>query len=337
MAITVKELAKLIGAKIRGNPDLEIVGVDEIQFAKEGDLSFLSNPRYEKFLKTTRASAVIVGKEYDTSLTQLVCEEPYVAFAKSVAFLFEEKFPDDYLSPEATVGEGTSIGEKVYIGDNVVVGKCCKIGSGVKLFPGTFIGDEAEIGDNTVIFANVSIYERTKIGKRVRIHSGAVIGSDGFGYAFSKSEMKIYKVPQIGRVVIGDDVEIGANATIDRGTIGETVIGAGTKVDNLVQIGHNVKIGENCFIVSQVGISGSTKIGDNVTLAGQVGVAGHIEVGSNITVGAKAGVTKSLKTPGVYAGFPVKEYKVWRRTEVLISRLPEIYEKIKKLLSGSKN
>ncbi|SNR61251.1 UDP-3-O-(3-hydroxymyristoyl)glucosamine N-acyltransferase [Desulfurobacterium atlanticum] len=329
----VKEIAEILGCKVKGDGDLEIIGVNEIQNAKKGDLTFLSNPKYEKFLKTTKASAVITGKEYDLPLTQLICDEPYVAFAKALSLFYKENFPEDYISPETTVGKGTEIGKSVYIGDNVVVGENCRIGDRVKIFPGTFIGDGTVIGDDTVIFSNVSIYRQTVIGKRVRIHSGAVIGSDGFGYAFSKKEMRIYKVPQIGRVVIEDDVEIGANTTIDRGTIGETVIGSGTKIDNLVQIGHNVKVGKNCFIVSQVGISGSTVIGDNVTLAGQVGVAGHIKIGSNITVGAKAGVTKSIEKAGVYAGFPIKDYRVWRKTEALINRLPEIYEKIKKLLS----
>ncbi|WP_457568115.1 UDP-3-O-(3-hydroxymyristoyl)glucosamine N-acyltransferase [Desulfurobacterium sp.] len=333
MEVTVRELAQLIGCRIKGNPDLKIRGVNEIQKAREGELTFLTNPKYEKFLKTTKASAVIVGKEYDTPATQLICEEPYVAFAKILSILVKEPHPEAGISETATIDETTTIGENVYIGSHVSIGKNCKIGKNVNIYPGVVIGDRCEIGDNTTIFANVTIYHDVKIGKNVKIHSGTVIGSDGFGYAFSKKEMKIYKVPQTGKVIIGNNVEIGANTTIDRGTIGDTVIGDGTKIDNLVQIAHNDKIGKNCFIVSQVGISGSTRIGNNVTLAGQVGVAGHIEIADNVTVGAKAGVTKSITKPGIYAGFPVKDYRTWRKTEALINRLPEIYNKIKTLLS----
>jgi UDP-3-O-[3-hydroxymyristoyl] glucosamine N-acyltransferase len=206
------------------------------------------------------------------------------------------------------------------------------LGKRVIIYPGVYVGRNCRIGDGTVIFPNAVLYDGVKVGRAVRIHSGAVIGSDGFGYAFSKKEKKIYKVPQTGGVVIEDLVEIGANTTVDRGTIGDTVIGEGTKVDNLVQIGHNVKIGKYCFIVSQVGISGSTKIGDFVTLAGKVGVAGHVEICSGVTVAAKSGVTKSLKEPGTYAGFPARPYREWRKVQALIDRLPEIYGKIKKFL-----
>ncbi|WP_456397502.1 UDP-3-O-(3-hydroxymyristoyl)glucosamine N-acyltransferase [Desulfurobacterium sp.] len=334
MGKSIKEIAEIIGCKIKGSSDIQIKGVNEIQKAREGELTFLTNPKYEKFLKTTNASAVIVGKEYNIPITQLICEEPYVAFAKVLSILIEEPLPEPEISRTATIDKTATIGSNVYIGDHVYIGKNCKIGDNVKIYPGVVIGDRCEIDDNSIIFANVTIYHDVKIGKNVRIHSGAVVGSDGFGYAFSEKERKIYKVPQVGRVIIGNNVEIGANTTIDRGTIGDTVIGDGTKIDNLVQIAHNDKIGRNCFIVSQVGISGSTEIGDNVTLAGQVGVAGHIKIGSNITIGAKSGVTKSITKPGIYAGFPVKDFRTWRKTEAIINRLPEIYEKIKSFLSN---
>lgn len=329
----LKELAEILDCRIVGNSDIEINGISEIQKAKEGDLTFLTNPRYKKFLKNTKASAVLLEREIEgLGLSQLICEEPYVAFAKALSVLYPEKLPEPRISDKATISDSAKIGENCYIGDNVYIGENVRIGKNVRLFPGVYIGENCEVGNNTVIFPNVTIYERTKIGRFVRIHAGTVIGSDGFGYAFSKKEMKIYKVPQTGRVVIEDFVEIGANTTIDRGTIGDTVIGEGTKIDNLVQIGHNVKIGRYCFIVSQVGISGSTKIGDFVTLAGKVGVAGHIEIASNVTVGAKAGITKSIKEPGTYAGFPARPYREWKKIQVLIDRLPELYEKIKSFL-----
>ncbi|WP_163328164.1 UDP-3-O-(3-hydroxymyristoyl)glucosamine N-acyltransferase [Desulfurobacterium thermolithotrophum] len=329
----LKELVEILGCRLIGNPEVEIKGISEIQTAEEGDLTFLTNPKYRKFLKTTKASAVILEKEIpELKIAQLLCEEPYVAFAKALSVFYPERLPEPKISSRAIISDTATIGENCYIGDNVFIGKGTKIGKEVKIFPGVYIGNDCEIGDNTVIFPNVTIYERTKVGRFVRIHAGSVIGSDGFGYAFSKNEMKIYKVPQTGKVIIEDFVEIGANTTIDRGTIGDTVIGEGTKIDNLVQIGHNVKIGKYCFIVSQVGISGSTKIGDFVTLAGKVGVAGHIEIASNVTVGAKAGITKSIKKPGTYAGFPARPYREWKKIQTIVDRLPEIYEKIKHLL-----
>ncbi|MEO2068737.1 MAG: UDP-3-O-(3-hydroxymyristoyl)glucosamine N-acyltransferase [Desulfurobacteriaceae bacterium] len=331
----LKELASVLGCELIGDGELEITGVAEIQNAKPGDITFLTNPKYKKYLKDTKASAIIVDKKIEgVNISQLICEEPYVTFAKALSFFYPEKLPESGISAKATISENVSLGDNCYIGDFVFIGENTKIGNNVRIFPGVFIGSNCHIGDNTVIFPNVSIYDGVKIGRFVRIHSGTVIGSDGFGYAFSKKEMKVYKVPQIGGVVIEDFVEIGANTTIDRGTIGNTVIGEGTKIDNLVQIGHNVKIGKYCFIVSQVGISGSTKIGDFVTLAGKVGVAGHIEIASNVTVAAKSGITKSIKEPGTYAGFPIKPYKEWRKIQILVDRLPEIYEKIKKLLKG---
>ena len=332
----IKKLAEAIGCKIYGNENLEIKGIAEIQVAEEGYLTFLTNPKYKKYLKTTKASAVILEKPIkELKLTQMVCDEPYVAFAKALSVLYPEKLPSPYISKSAFIDESAEIGENCYIGEGVVIGKNVKIGKNVCLFPNVYVGDNSLIGDNTVIFPNVTIYHNVKIGKWVRIHSGSVVGSDGFGYAFSKKERKIYKVPQIGGVVIEDYVEIGANTTIDRGTLGDTVIGEGTRIDNLVQIGHNVKVGKYSFLVSQVGISGSTKIGNYVTLAGKVGVAGHIEITDSVTVGAKSGITKSITKPGVYAGFPVKPYKEWRKIQALVDRLPEIYEKIKKLLKVS--
>jgi len=334
--VKAKELAQILNCELLGNGEIEIKGISEIQNAEEGDLTFLTNPKYKKYLKNTKASAIIVEKPIkEVEITQLICEEPYVAFAKALSIFYPETLPSPHVSSKATISSSAKIGNNCYIGDNVVIDENAVIGNNVTLFPNVYIGKNSEIGNNCVIFPNVTIYHNVKIGDWVRIHAGSVVGSDGFGYAFSKKERQVFKVPQTGGVVIEDFVEIGANTTIDRGTIGNTVIGEGTKIDNLVQIGHNVKIGKYCFIVSQVGISGSTKIGDFVTLAGKVGVAGHIEIASNVTVGAKSGITKSIKEPGIYAGFPVKPYKEWRKVQALIDRLPEIYEKIKRFLSNS--
>ena len=245
---------------------------------------------------------------------------------------YKEELPEPKVSSKAFISKNASLGKEVFVGDFAFIGEGTVIEDNVYIFPNVYIGNNCRIGRGTVIFPNVTVYDNTTIGRFVRIHSGAVIGSDGFGYAFSKSEKKIYKIPQVGKVVIEDFVEIGANSTIDRGTLGETVIGEGTKIDNLVQIGHNVKIGKYCFIVSQVGISGSTRIGDFVTLAGKVGVAGHIEIGNNVTVAAKAGVTKSIKKADIYAGFPAKPYNEWKKIQAITDMLPEIYKKIKEIM-----
>ena len=331
----VGELSEKLGCRLVGDPNVEISGISEIQNAREGDLTFLTNPKYRKFLKVTRASAILLDREIpELKIPQLICSEPYVAFAKALNLFYPERLPEAGVSKKASISPTAKVGKDCYIGDFVFIGDNTKIGKGVKIFPGVYVGSNCEIGDYTVIYPNVTIYDRTRIGKFVRIHSGTVIGSDGFGYAFSKKEKKIYKVPQTGGVVVEDFVEIGANTSIDRGTVGDTVIGEGTKIDNLVQVGHNVKIGKYCFIVSQVGISGSTKIGDFVTLAGKVGVAGHIEIASNVTVAAKSGITKSIKEAGTYAGFPVRPYKEWRKIQALVDRLPEIYEKVRKILKG---
>ncbi len=331
------ELAAKLGCKLLGSGEVEITGISEIQSAEEGHLTFLTNPKYAKFLNRTKASAVIVGRKIpELGIPQLICDEPYVAFAKALSLFHSEEFPPPGISRKASVHPSAEIGNGCYIGDFAVIGKNTRIGDRVKIFPGCFVGNNCEIGDDSVLFPNVTVYNGCRIGRGVRIHSGAVIGSDGFGYAFSKKESKVFKIPQTGGVVIEDLVEIGANTTIDRGTIGDTIIGEGTKIDNLVQIGHNVKIGKYCFIVSQVGISGSTRIGNFVTLAGKVGVAGHIEIGDNITVAAKAGITKSLRTPGTYAGFPARPYRQWRKIQALIDRLPEFYETVKRLLKGKK-
>ncbi len=332
MQYTLRELAEILGCQLKGDPEVRIKGIAEIGSASEGDITFLTNPRYRKFLRSTKASAIIVGAPLDEPIPQLICREPYVSFAKALSIFHPEEFPPPEISDKASISGTSKIGKGVYIGDFVYIGKGTIIEDNVKVFPNTYIGDDCCIGEGSIIFPNVSIYRGVRIGKWVRIHSGAVIGSDGFGYAYSRESGKIEKVPQVGSVEIEDFVEIGANTTIDRGTIGNTVIGEGTKIDNLVQIGHNVKIGRNCFVVSQVGISGSTVIGDNVTLAGQAGVAGHLKIGSNITIAAKSGVSKDILEPGVYSGTPAIPIKEWRRIQVLIKRLPEVYEALKRFL-----
>jgi UDP-3-O-[3-hydroxymyristoyl] glucosamine N-acyltransferase len=327
------ELSKRLNCKLVGDPEVEIRGISEIQTAKEGDITFLTNPRYRKFLRESKASAVILGAEVPgLKMSQLVCDEPYVALAKAVALFYPEIHPEFKVSERAVVASSAKLGSECYIGDYAFVGENTVIGERVRIFPHVYIGSNCVVGDDTVIFPHVTVYDGTRIGKRVRIHAGAVIGSDGFGFAFSRREKKFYKIPQRGNVIVEDDVEIGANTTIDRGTIGSTIIGEGSKIDNLVQIGHNVKVGKFCTVVSQVGISGSARLGNFVTLAGKVGVAGHIEIADRVTVAAKAGVTKNIKKAGTYAGFPARPHKEWRKIQALIDRLPELYERVKRFI-----
>ncbi len=335
MSFNLGNLSKKLGCKLIGDASILINRISEIQNAEKGDLTFLSNPKYKQFLKTTKASAVILSKKVSSlKAAQLICDEPYVAFSKALSLLYHEKLPCPFISPSSHVSRSARIGKNVYIADNVFIGENVSISDNVRLFPNVYIGNNSTIGSNTTIFPNVTVYPCTVIGKFVRIHAGTVIGSDGFGYAFSKKENKVYKVPQTGNVVIGDYVEIGANTTIDRATLGSTVIGDHTKVDNLVQIGHNVKIGTYCFVVSQVGISGSTVIGNHVTLAGKVGIAGHTKVCDNVTVAAKSGITKDINESGIYAGFPAVHYRSWKKKLAILDMLPEIYKKLKTILGG---
>ncbi len=330
--VKLGKIAEIAGGRLFGDPNIEISGVAEIQNAQAGQLTFYANPKYRRYLKKTLASAVIVDKYYDdVPASQIVCKEPYVSWAKVLDHMFPQEFDLEGISERASLGKDVKIGRGVFIGDFVYVGDGSVIEDDVKIFPGVYIGKNCRIGRGSVLFPNVVLYDNTILGKNVRIHAGSVIGSDGYGYALSKVEGKIYKVPQLGNVVVEDDVEIGANTTIDRGAIGSTVIGRGSKIDNLVQIAHNVKLGQNCFIVSQVGISGSTKVGNYVTLAGQVGVAGHLSIADNVIVAAKAGVPGDIRKAGVYGGFVAKDFRRWKKIEAITSMLPEIYEKLKKL------
>jgi UDP-3-O-[3-hydroxymyristoyl] glucosamine N-acyltransferase len=341
----LSEIARHIGAGIDGDGDLEIKGVARIEDAGKGDITFISEQRYEKYFERTGASAVIVRKDFkrrrdDVSL--LLVDEPYLAFIL-VLKLFSQKVEllPKGIHPSASVPESAKIGHDVRIGANVVIGERVKIGDRTIIMHGTVLGDDVLIGSDTLIYPNVTIYNRCRIGSRVIIHSGTVIGSDGFGF-IPKGDGTYEKVPQIGIVVIEDDVEIGSNCSIDRATVGETIVRRGSKLDNLIQVGHNVIIGENTVIAAQTGIAGSTKIGRNCVIAGQVGITGHIEIAERTTIAAQSGVSKPIKEPGkIYFGYPAKERSVAHRIEGAIRQLPElirefreIKNKIEKIVSG---
>lgn len=333
MRFTIEEAAQLVGGKIVGNKTLNIENVARIEEAKEGDLTFLYHPSYEKYFPSTKASAILIKPGFKKSrddITYLEVEEPDKAFGKIIIKFFTPDINLSGIDDTSFIHNDASLGNGVSIGMNVIISAGCKIGNNVKIFHNTVLLENVEIGDESIIYQNVSIREDCTIGKRAIIHPGAVIGSDGFG--FNPDGKGAYqKVPQIGNVIVGNDVEIGSNSTIDRAAIGSTVIERGVKIDNLVQIAHNVVIGEDTVISAQCGISGSTKIGRNCVLAGQVGVAGHLKIVDNVIILAKTGVSKSLSEPGYYFGFVVKKMRTAQRLEAHLRNLPDYSERLKVL------
>ncbi len=328
---TLEEIADVVGGRVIGDGSVKVRSVAGIEDASEGDITFVSNPRYLKYLPETAASAVIVAEGTDAACGKnlLVVKDPYLAFAAVLEVLKPVRLPERAIHPKAEIHPRARVGRNVAIQAYAVVEEGARVSDGVVIFPGVYVGPDVEIGEDSIIYANVSIRESTRIGKRVIIHCNSVIGSDGFGYAREGERHR--KIPQTGIVRIEDDVEIGASVTIDRATMGETVIGRGTKIDNLVQIAHNVRIGEDSIIVAQVGVSGSTTIGSRVTLAGQTGVAGHISIADDCVVGAKSGVTNDIRKKGVYTGYPVIPHAEWLRAQGVFARLPEIRKRLLEL------
>ena len=331
MKKTLREIAGLTGAAVVGDPDVIVTGIAGIKEAKEGDLTFIRNPKYLAFINETKASAVIVPEEISNSSKPLiVTDNPSLAFAKVVSLFYPNKnIIKKGIHPSAIIGDKVKLGQDISIAPYVVVEDGVEIGDRCVIYPGAHIGSETKLDEDCLIYSNVSIRENTVVGKRAIIHSGSVIGSDGFGYDTVKGIH--YKIPQVGRVVIEDDVEIGANVTIDRARFDRTIIGKGTKIDNLVQIAHNVITGENCIIVSQVGISGSTSLGNNVTLAGQAGIAGHLKIGDNVIVGGQAGVITSIPDNTFVSGYPAKPHRQAAKINGCIQRLPQLNETINEL------
>jgi len=331
MRKTLKEIAELVDGEVVGNASTVITGVSGIKEAGEGDITFVANPKYFPLMEKTGASAIITSRDVKDSPKPIIrTDNPSLAFAKVVSFTEpgELKHPKG-IHPTAILGKDVSIGRDVAIGPYVVVEDSVSIGDKAIIYSGSFVGHHTKIGSDTLIYANVSIRERITIGNRVIIHSGTVIGSDGFGFA--TIEGLHHKIPQVGTVQIGDDVEIGANVTIDRARFEKTIIGSGTKIDNLVQIAHNVVIGNNSIVVAQVGISGSTTVGSNVVLAGQVGLVGHINIGDNVIVMAQSGVSKSIPSGTVAWGYPAKPVSHAKRVNACVQNLPRLYETVTEL------
>ncbi len=333
MKLNAKTAAGLVGGKITGNPEAEIKGVSKIEEAVEGDLTFLYLASYEKYLETTGASVVLIGpsiKKGNKNITYIDVENPNLAFQKILTEYFNNPPSLSGTDSSAFIDPAAKTGENIAIGRNVVISAGCEIGNNVKIMHNVVLLENCSVGDNTIIYPNVTLREETKIGKNVIIHAGVVLGGDGFGFT-PDSDGVYRKIPQIGNVVIKDNVEIGANTTIDRAAMGSTVIGNGVKIDNLVQIAHNVVIGNNTVLSSQTGVSGSTKIGNNCILAGQVGIVGHIELADGVIIAAQSGVSKSLKKPGKYFGYPAKEMITTLKLEAHIRNLPVYSQKLKDL------
>jgi UDP-3-O-[3-hydroxymyristoyl] glucosamine N-acyltransferase len=326
------ELADLLGARLVGDGGVEITGVAGLREARRGDVTFLVNPRYEGYLKDTGASAVLVSEpRSDCAIAQLVAADPYFAFLKAVKIFRQERpRPPRGVHPTAVIGAGVLLGADVSIGPFAVIEEDAVIGDRAVVMAQSYVGHRAQLGPDCFLYPQVVVREDCRLGARVVLHSNVTVGADGFGYA--RNEGTLFKVPQVGNVVIEDDVEVGAGTCIDRATTGTTRIGEGTKIDNLVQVGHNVELGRRVIVAAMSGIAGSTRIADDVTIGAQAGVTGHITIGEGATVASRGGVTKSVPAGAVVSGvLPARPHGIERRIQASIARLPQLVQRILRL------
>lgn len=327
MEITPKGLAALTGGSVEGDENIIIRGFAKIEDAKEGDVSFIANPKYSHFIHTTKASAVLVGRDFnpegDIAATLIRVDDPYVTIAELLRYVESSKPVPEGIEQPCFVADGVEIPPYAYIGAFSYIGKGVRLGRNVKIYPQVYLGDGVEVGEDTVIRAGAKVYEGCRIGQRCIVHSGAVIGADGFGFAPHDGVFE--KIPQTGIVVIEDDVEIGANTTIDRATFGQTVIGKGTKLDNLIQVAHNVTIGQNNVFASQTGIAGSTHIGNGNMVGGQCGFAGHIKVGDRNEFGAQSGIPNNVGDGQRLIGYPAIDARQFAKNLVYLKRLDKFF------------
>ena len=330
----LSEIAALVQGRVLGNPDLVISGISGIKEAREGEITFLANPKYAHLLESTGASAVFVGPDcgkLPERLSAVVCANASLAFSEIIALVGPKPVTfEPGIAPSAVIGRDVVMGKNVYIGPYVVIEDRAVIGDGCVLYPSVYVGHETVLGSEVVLHAGVSVRERVVIGSRVTVHCNSVIGSDGFGYGETGGGVR-QKIPQIGTVEIGDDVEIGACVTIDRARFSKTIIRQGTKIDNLVQIAHNVVVGRNAVLVSQCGISGSSEIGDGVIIAGQAGVAGHVKIGANAILGARTGVNRDLEPNNFYWGSPAKPHLQEKKIQIAMEKLPDTLKELRRL------
>ncbi len=336
MEFTIQELAHLLGGEIKGNPEDRIHTISKIQEGKKGSVTFLSNPKYEAYIYDTNATAVIVNRGFtpkkDLEATLVFVEDAYVAFST----LLDEyerltKLQKTGIEQPSYIDSTASTGENVYVGAFTYIGARTKIGNNVKIYPQAYIGEEVEIGDNSIIYAGVKVNARSILGKYVTVQSGAVIGSEGFGFA-PQQDGSYKRIPQIGQVIIKDHVDVGANTTIDCATTGATIIEEGVKLDNLIQIAHNVKVGKHTVIAAQVGIAGSTEVGAHCQIGGQAGLSGHIKIADKTGLGPQAGIMSSIKKEGAQVlGAPAFDIKDFMKTYVVFKKLPQVMKRIEQL------
>ncbi|PKR79999.1 UDP-3-O-(3-hydroxymyristoyl)glucosamine N-acyltransferase [Brumimicrobium salinarum] len=342
MEFSAEQIAGILEGDVQGDKDVKVSGLSKIEEGQPNTLTFLANNKYESYIYETSASIAIVAKSFKpsktlpSSLTLVKVEDPYSCFAKLLEVYDQMRQKSPKIEKNVHIADSAKIGKEVYIGANAYIGEDAEIGDHAKIYPNTFIGDNVKVGENTTIHANVSIYHDCVIGKSCLIHAGAVIGSDGFGFA-PNEKGEFQKVPQIGKVILEDHVDIGANATIDRATLGATILRKGVKIDNLVQVAHNVEVGTNSAMAAQAGVAGSTKIGQNVLIGGQVGVSGHIKIADRTQIVAQSGIPGSVKKPDTTLmgspGIPIDDFKRsyvgFRRLPQILKRLQEIEQKLK--------
>jgi UDP-3-O-[3-hydroxymyristoyl] glucosamine N-acyltransferase len=340
MKFTAAQIAGILEGEVVGDPEVQVSRLSKIEEGTEGSLTFLANPKYNSFIYSTRASITIVNNsfvpEQDVSTTMIKVDDAYGAFTKILEFYDQVKHNKSGIEQPSFVSGSASHGEHFYLGAFGYLGSNVKVGNNVKIYPNSFIGDNVTIGDNVIIFAGARIYSDTVIGNRCVIHSGSIIGADGFGFA-PTADGSYNKVPQIGNVVIEDNVDIGSCTTIDRATMGSTVIRKGVKLDNQIQIAHNVEIGENTVIAAQTGVAGSTKIGKNCMIGGQVGIAGHLVIGNNVRIQAQSGIGKNIADGETIQGTPAFAYADYNKSYVHFRNLPKIVaelEELKKLINN---
>ena len=334
MKFTAQQIADILEGEVIGNPNEEVSKLSKIEDGEKGSLTFLSNPKYHPYLYTTNASIAIVNKSFEPEkeifTTLIKVENAYKSFSKILEFYNEVKNNKTGREAPHFIADSAKIGKNEYLGAFSYIGENVTIGDNVKIYPNCYIGDNTVIGDNCILFAGVKVYSETQIGNHCKIHSGSIIGSDGFGYAPGE-EGEYRAIPQIGNVIIEDYVDIGSSCTIDRATLGSTIIRYGVKLDNQIQIAHNVEVGKNTVIAAQTGIAGSTKIGENCMIGGQVGFAGHLIIGNNVKIQGQAGITKNLKNGEKVQGTPAMKYSDYSKSYVYFRNLPKIAASIDKM------
>ncbi|MDR2057739.1 MAG: UDP-3-O-(3-hydroxymyristoyl)glucosamine N-acyltransferase [Dysgonamonadaceae bacterium] len=336
MEFSAQQIAHFLNGKIEGNPDAKVGGFAKIEEGRSGTLTFLANPKYAHYIYETQASIALVNDDFQaeralpSTLTLIRVTNAYAALAQLFSLVESYKPKKQGIEAMSYISVSARLPEKeVYIGAFAYIGENVQLGKNTAVYPHAYIGDNVEIGENSIIYSGVKIYENCKIGRNCIIHAGAVIGADGFGFAKEGDRFK--KIPQLGNVVIEDDVEIGANTTIDRAVMDSTLIRQGVKLDNLIQIAHNVEIGENTGIAAQAGISGSTKIGKNCIMGGQVGLGGHIKIGNNVSIGAQSGIISNIEDGRSIIGTPAIDVKNFFRASIIFSKLPEMYKQLNRI------